>query len=179
MATRVPATARIQGRSGVSPHHPWIGVCAFALFVLTAAPALAQSNNVRLTKLSDVPFGTITNFASDSVSSQSVCAFSASATKNYHVTASGSGTGGAFSLASGSSSLAYDVQWNGASGQTSGTQLSPNVALTGLLSAATQQACNSGPATSGSLIVILRSSAVSSARTGSYSGTLTLVIGPE
>lgn len=179
MAIRVPATAHIRGRSGPTPLRPWICACAFALLALAAGPALAQSNNVRLTKLSDVPFGTITNFGADSVSSQSVCAFSSSSTKNYHVTANGSGAGGAFSLASGSSSLAYDVQWNSASGQTSGTQLSPNVALTGLLSAATQQACNSGPATSGSLIVIVRSSAISSAQAGNYSGTLTLVIGPE
>jgi hypothetical protein len=47
------------------------------------------------------------------------------------------------------------------------------------VSTATQQTCNSGPATSASLVVILRTAALSSAAAGSYSGSLTLVIGPE
>jgi hypothetical protein len=95
------------------------------------------------------------------------------------VQATGSGSGGAFTLASGSASLAYEVQWSQVSGQTSGTQLSPNVALTGQVSSATQPSCNSGPSTSASLIVILRSAQLSAAAAGSYSGTLTLLVAPE
>ena len=55
----------------------------------------------------------------------------------------------------------------------------PCVPLTGQISSATQQTCNNGPANSASLVVIVRSAALSSAAAGSYSGTLTLVIGPE
>jgi hypothetical protein len=58
-------------------------------------------------------------------------------------------------------------------------QLSPNVPLTGQTSTATQQTCNSGPATSASLIVVLRSTALSSATAGTYNGAVTLLVGPE
>jgi hypothetical protein len=75
--------------------------------------------------------------------------------------------------------LAYDVEWSGQSGQSSGTALSPNVALTGQTSSATQQFCNSGPSASASLVVVLRGSELSRARQGNYSGTLTLLIAAE
>jgi hypothetical protein len=95
------------------------------------------------------------------------------------VTASGSAPGGAFALTSGGALLDYEVQWSTAAGQASGTQLSPNMPFGGFISLATQQSCNSGPATSASLILLLRSTALSSARAGAYAGTLTLIIGPE
>lgn len=142
------------------------------------SPATAASN-ARISGLSDAAFGTITNLSADSIKAQNICVFSNTATSGYHVTANGSGTSGAFTLASGPNSLAYQVQWNSSSGQSSGTQLTPNVALTGLTSSATQQACNNGPATSASLIVIIRSTALLRATAGAYNGTLTLVIGPE
>lgn len=146
---------------------------------LAASPLHAQSNNVRITKLSDVAFGAIANVGADATSSQSLCVYANTAIQGYRITASGSAPGGAFSLTSGSFLLNYEVQWNQSPNQSSGTQLSPNVTLTGLISSATQQTCNSGPATSASLILVLRSSELSSARAGSYSGTLTLLVGPE
>ena len=95
------------------------------------------------------------------------------------VTATGTGPAGAFQLASGLGSLPFEVQWSSVSGQTSGATLSPNVPLTGQVSSATQQTCNSGPASSASLVLVLRSAALSSATAGTYNGTLTLVVGPE
>ncbi|MGN6850645.1 MAG: hypothetical protein ACTHJK_14410 [Sphingomicrobium sp.] len=151
-----------------------------ALLLLGAtSPARAASNNVRISSLADVAFGLLTNLSADAVSSQSVCVYANTATNGYNVRASGSGPGGAFSLASAGGSLPFAVEWNGSSGQSSGAQLTPNVALSGEVSSATQQTCNSGPATSASLIVILRAAALSSATAGSYNGSLTLVIGPE
>lgn len=141
--------------------------------------AALAGNNVRITALSDVSFGTLANLSSDAVRSQNICVYSNSSTNGYHVQATGSGSGGAFTLASGSASLAYEVQWAQLSGQTSGAQLSPNVSLTGQVSSATQQSCNSGPSSSASLIVILRSAKLSAAAAGSYSGTLTLLVAPE
>jgi hypothetical protein len=146
---------------------------------LAASPLHAQSNNVRISKLSDVAFGAIANVGADATSSQSPCVYANTANQGYRITASGSAPGGAFSLTSGSFLLNYEVQWNQAPSQSSGIQLSPNVTLTGLISSATQQTCNSGPATTASLILVLRSSELSSARAGSYSGTLTLLVGPE
>jgi hypothetical protein len=146
--------------------------------ILCGSSAGAQSTSVRISGMSDIAFGLLSS-GSDATSAQNVCAFSTTATKGYHVTASGSGASGAFTLANSGSTLAYEVQWNKLSGQSSGTNLTPNVALTGQTSAATQQQCNSGPASSATLIVVVRGTAVGTAAGGNYSGTLTLLLGPE
>jgi hypothetical protein len=151
--------------------------CGLPLFAASAG--VAANDKVRITGLGDVAFGTITNLAVDSVNSQSLCLYSSSGTGGYNVTASGSGAGGAFELASGPQSLPFDVQWSNLSGQSSGAQLTPNVPLTGQVSTASQQTCNSGPATSASLILVVRATALSSATAGIYNGTLTLIVGPE
>jgi hypothetical protein len=151
---------------------------AFACLALV--PAQAFGANVQITGLGDVNFGTISNLSVDAVSAQSVCVFSDTATAGYQITATGSGSSGAFNLsASGGKRLIYQVEWNALAGQSSGTQLTAKATLTGLKSSATSATCSSGPATSASLIVIEPASALSSAIVGSYSGTLTLLIGPE
>jgi hypothetical protein len=153
---------------------------AAALILLVAPTALqAQSDNVRITDLSDVNFGTLGNLGVDAILAQNICVFANTTGRRYRVQAAGSAPGGAFALTSGASLLPYEVQWSASSGQSSGTQLTSGVARTGLVSAATQQACNSGPATSASLVILLRSTSLSSARAGSYSGTLTLVVGAD
>ena len=154
------------------------GAVALALLVVPAA-LQAQSNRVRITKLSDVNFGTLANLGVDAIMAQNICVFANTTGRRYRVQGTGSAPGGAFALTSGGSLLPYEVQWSASSGQSSGTQLTSGVGQTGLVSAATQQACNSGPATSASLIILLRSTTLSSARAGSYSGTLTLVIGAD
>jgi spore coat protein U-like protein len=154
-------------------------ICAASCaLVLIATPASAASK-ARITGLSDVAFGTIANLGVDAIRTENVCVYSTSTTSGYNVTASGTGPSGAFQLASGTRSMPFEVQWSGSPGQTSGTTLSPNVPLTGQVSTATQQACSSGPSSSASLVVVLRSAALSSATAGTYNGTLTLVVGPE
>lgn len=160
----------------------WRRVVASVLAIAAmAAPArvAAQSQNVRVTKLSDVTFGALTNLGADAASSQDICVYANTSGNRYRVTASGSGPGGSFALSSGSNLLPYEVQWGASSGQSSGLQLSANSAQTGLVSSATQQTCNSGPISSASLIVLVRSTSLSSAMAGSYGGTLTLMIGAE
>ena len=155
----------------------------FAVACILASLALASpagaANKARITGLTDVAFGTIANLTVDAIQTQNICVYSSSATSGYNVTASGTGSGGNFELSSGSLSLPFEVQWSPTSGQNSGSQLNPNVPLTGQISSANQQSCNAGPASSASLIVILRSSALSSATASTYNGTLTLVVGPE
>lgn len=146
---------------------------------ILASPVSAASNNVRLTKVSDVAFGMLANFAADAIQSQSLCVYANTDTNGYNVRAFGSGSGGEFTLASGGDTLPFDVQWNSVAGTSNGAQLLPNVAMTGQVSSARQQTCNSGPAFSGSLVVILRAASVSSAAAGTYSGSLTVVIAPE
>lgn len=135
------------------------------------APAVAQG--VQISNLSDLGFGLVTDVSSDKVRAQSVCAFSGVLGGRYTVTASGSGAGGAFTLSNGSATLPYEVQWSASSGQTSGTNLiagSPLAGQTMLLSCPVLQSTNA------SLIVILRGTALSAARSGSYGGTLTIIL---
>ena len=150
-----------------------------ALFASLATPASAASSNVRITGLVDLAFNTITDLASDTSQEEDVCVFSSSSTNGYRVTATGSGSSGAFALSAGGNRLAYEVQWNSQAGQLTGTQLTSGTPLTGLVSSASQQTCNSGPSASASLIVILRASALSAAVPGTYTGQLNLLIAPE
>jgi hypothetical protein len=78
--------------------------------------------------------------------------------------------------------LPFDVQWSDTPAQTSGSQLLPNRPLTGQHSSSGGGAaddCSSGPATTASLIIILRSSALGAASSGTYTGTLNLLVAPE
>jgi hypothetical protein len=147
--------------------------------LLSASPALAASNKVRISDLSDVNFGIIANLGADAIRNQSVCVYADTNSNGYNVTASGTGPGGAFLLSSGPRTMSYEVQWSSSSGQSSGTQLTSNVPLTGLVSGATHQTCGNGPATTASLIILLRSNVLWSATAGAYDGTLTLVVGAE
>lgn len=153
------------------------------LFVIWTPQAFAQStgaDKVRISGNSDVAFGSVSSFVADYVRSQSVCLYAkAPPSDNYRITATGSGSNGAFSLSSGTDTLPYEVQWSNSPGQTSGIQFSPNVPLTGLPNSAREDDCSKGPASTASLIVTLRSAAVSSAIAGSYGGSLTLLVAPE
>ena len=147
--------------------------------LLIPAEAMAASNKVRITNLSDVAFGSLANLSVDAVRSQSVCLYADTNTNGYTITAMGTGPSGAFQLTSGLAVMDYEVQWSSSAGQSSGAQMAPNIPLTGQVSPATHQACNNGPPTSASFIVLLRSNALSGAEAGAYNGTLTLVVGPE
>jgi hypothetical protein len=142
-----------------------------------AGPASA-ANKARLTGLSDVSFGVVPSFA-DQTASQSVCAYTSSATQRYSVSAVGDGSGGAFQLSSGSAQLPYEVLWADASNQTSGTSLDAGTATGGFTSTTNQQTCNSGPPSTASLTIIIRSAALNAAQAGDYSGTLQVTIAPE
>lgn len=145
---------------------------------LAPSASAAPGDQVRIQGLSDVAFGSVANLALDSRLSQSVCAFSSSTGNGYTITAMGSGAGGAFRLNSGAATMDYDVEWADAAGRTSGTPLVANTALSGLSSSVNNQNC-SPSGTSASLIVVVRALAASAATAGSYSGTLTLIIGPN
>lgn len=155
-------------------------ILPFAL--LSAAiglPQQAWGQKVRVTNLSDVNFGLISNLQADARRSQNVCLFSNSTGGRYSITATGSGAGSSFALNDGANLLPYEVEWSDQSGQTNGTSLVPTVTATGRVTAASQQTCNSGPATSASLIVVLRASSLAQAREGDYSGSLTLLVAAE
>jgi hypothetical protein len=164
---------------GTPKRVPRAGACLALILALIGQPHPASAQKVRITNLSDVDFGLLSNLQADSRRSQNICLFSNSAGNAYSVAASGSGAGSAFTLSNGSNSLAYEVEWSDQSGQSNGSSLTPNGALTGRTSSATHQFCNSGPAASASLIIVLRSTDLAQAREGSYTGSLTLLISAE
>jgi len=115
-----------------------------------------------------------------------VCVYSS--TGSYKVTATGSGSGNAFSIASGSNTIPYTVTWNnaGAGGglSNSGTGLTSTVQSTNFGNAATTTAdCNGGGPTNDTARIILSISnadltAAMSSSTA-YTGTLTMLITPN
>lgn len=158
--------------------HPYRSIAAITAMLILQSPAHA-ADRVQISGLSDISFGTLTSFSVDTIRSQSICVYAKSSLDNYRVTATGSGAGGAFLLASGADTLPYEVQWSALSGQATGTTLTAGVPLGAQHSTATRPICDKGPPTTASLIVVLRSAAVSSAISGTYTGTLTLLIQPE
>jgi len=137
---------------------------------------------VQISGLSDFAFGTLDPSTAAS-SSKNVCVWSNTGTKGYNITATGDGggTGNAFKLSNGSTTVDYGVAWAGTSGASSGTALTTNAAATGFTSTATSPTCASGASSTASLIVNF-STAQMQAAVGSataYTGTLTLVVAPE
>lgn len=148
-------------------------LCSFAL-----ASEQAEAQTVRLTKLSDVAFGNVAT-ASDITRAQNVCAYASNLSGLYSVRASGSGAGGALTLAGPGAPMAYQVQWSATVGATSGTALPANTTVGGFNDGNVVETCNLISTSSASLIVILRAAALGAATAGSYSGTLTLVLGAQ
>ena len=137
-------------------------------------------SRVQITGLSDISFANVEPNAAAS-SSQNNCVWSNTATKGYTITASGSGAGGAFTLASASlTPVPYSVLWNQSSGQTSGTSLTAATASTGFISTATAPGCATSPSSTSSLTVTIAQpqlQAMPSLTT--YTGTLTLLVNPQ
>lgn len=135
---------------------------------------------VRISGLSDVTFSSV-DPSLDASDAQNVCVWSNTSTKGYSITATGSGAGGAFTLASGALPVVpYAVEWASSSGQTSGTSLAAATALTAQTSTATNSDCSAGPSASASLVVSIGSATLQGMSAGvTYNGTLTLVVAPE
>ena len=144
-----------------------------------AAPAYPSA---RITGLTDVNFGII-NSALDQSFSQNVCIYSVKGNGNqeigYSVQATGDGAGGAFSLASGSQILPYEVRWADAANQTSGTQLTAGALVSGFANSSDSQTCFGGAQQNASLTVTVRGTQIAAATAGNYSGVLQVTIVPE
>ena len=136
-------------------------------------------NRVQLSGLTDVSFAN-QDPATAAASAQNVCVWSNTSTKGYNVTATGSGTANAFTLANGALTVPYSVEWAQTSGQASGTALTTGSALTGLKSTATNALCAAGPSSTASMIVKMSTANLQSMQAATtYTGTLTLVVAPE
>jgi hypothetical protein len=153
-----------------------------ALAVLTAPSVARAQLQSRITGLADVNYGTINAFV-DQTNSQNVCVhsvfrlFGFPVRRDYSVVATGSGAGGAFTLASGPRTLPYEVRWADAANQTTGTQLTAGATAAGFGNASTNQTCGGGD--TASLIVTVTGSSLATASAGSYSGVLSITIVPN
>lgn len=157
--------------------------CTLAIVGVLALPQQASAQlippTVNITALSDVPFGTFTaaTIGTNQSSAQSLCVYSS--LTSYTIKATGSGSGGAFTISNGSATLAYTVQWAFSGGQTSGTALSAGTGLKGT-PGLLDLLCGLGLLTShASLIIGLPSANLSAAQAGSYTGTLSLMVSPN
>lgn len=133
----------------------------------------------RLSGLTNVTFANV-NSASNARNAQNVCAWSNTPTRGYRITASGSGTGNAFTLSAGMLKVPYTVQWNGTSGRTTGSALNAGTQSGGFVSAATHQQCASGPSASASLIITISAANLQTMQPAvTYTGALTLLMTPQ
>ena len=161
-----PATAATQGT---------LGATSTGNITIT----VSVPSRVQITGLTDVAFTNV-DPTTTATNAQSNCVWSNTATKGYTITATGSGTSGAFTLASGAlTPVVYSVQWNQSTGQSSGTALTAATASGTFNSTATTPTCSTAPATSSSLIVSISSTQLlSMASLTIYTGTLTLLVSP-
>ena len=142
--------------------------------ILASIPSRA-----RITGLSDVSFANQDPSTAASAA-QNVCVWSNTATKAYTITATGSGTGSAFTLSNGAGTVPYAVEWAATSGQTSGSALIAGTASPSQATGALDQTCSSAPAASASLIVKMTTTDLGTMTAGSnYTGTLTLLVTPQ
>lgn len=165
VASVLPAGAASDGTIG--------GTSSGSLLVSLTVPQL-----VRISSLDDIDLGTFSG-AGDVTGRDDVCVWST--TRGYRVTASGSGTAGAFQLtgASPTDVIPYQVQWADAAGETSGAALSTGAALNAQSAATSSPTCGGGSALNASVIVVIAETDMTAATASAYSGTLSLLVEPQ
>jgi hypothetical protein len=161
-----PASAATQGTLG-------------ATSTGTVTITVSVPSRVQITALSDVTFSNV-DPTTTATSTQNNCVWSNTATKGYTITATGGGTGGAFTLRSGAlAPVTYNVQWNQSTGQSTGTALTAGAPSSTFVSTATTPTCATSPTTSSSLIVSIPSAQLlNMASLTNYTDTLTLLVSP-
>lgn len=166
-----PAMAATQGSPGTTS-------------TATATISASVAARVDISSVSDVTFGDadlgpVMNTSNQATKASNVCVWSNNADKSYYITATGSGTSNAFSMANSTNPVVpYQVYWNTTSGQTTGTQLITGTKSAKLTSTATAPNCGSG--TSATLVVgIMGSDANTMLAATTYTGTLTLLVAPN
>lgn len=140
--------------------------------LLSAIPAHAQL--VQITSVGNFGFGAWSG-SGDLHSTDQVCIYRSSGGSNYRITATGSGAASSFRVANGGANIAYEVRWQPlpAGSLTSLTAGSP----TGFSGAS--GSINCGGSTNALLDITITETALSAASSGSYSGTLTLLLEPN
>jgi hypothetical protein len=174
LAGAAVSTALLAGSAGAATQGT-LGATSTGSISITASVA----NRAQITGLTDVTF-TAVDPGTAATQPQSNCVWSNTSTKGYSITATGSGTAGAFTLANAGATVPYSVQWAQSSGQSSGTALTAGTALPGQISTAANPTCSTSPTTTSSLVVGIAPTNLQSMVAGaSYTGTLTLLVSPQ
>lgn len=134
-------------------------------------------NRALITSLADVSFANADPSAAVS-NSQGPCVWSNTATRKYTITASGSGTAGAFTLTDGTVVVPYSVSWANSANASSPSALTAGTATAALVASATNISCSAG-VDSTLKVGIAASDLQNMVATNSYQGTLTLVVTPQ
>lgn len=163
-AATAPANAATQGS---------IGSTSSGSVAITAT----VPNRALITNLADVTF-TNADPSVAATNSQGPCVWSNTSTRNYTVTATGSGTSNAFTIASGSSVIPYSVGWANSAGASSLNSLVAGSASSAVASNATNISCG-GSGNSTLKVTIAASDLQDMIATQTYTGTLTLVVTPQ
>jgi hypothetical protein len=116
--------------------------------------------------------------AAAALSTQDVCVWSNTASRRYTINAIGNGASNAFTLAAGSNTVPYTVEWAQTSGKSVGTAMTAGLDLISQSSSAVAQDCGGGA--SASLIVGISSTALQTMTASTaYTGTLTLLVSAQ
>ena len=131
---------------------------------------------VRISGLQDAAFGAFGS--SDTRINDDVCIYSNTSGGNYDVTATGSGAGNAFTIASGPNTVPYRLFWNDVTGTVGQTELSAGTTLVGQTGAdRTDTSCSGG--NNANIDILIERASVEGNPNGTYTGVITLVIEPN
>ncbi len=153
-----------------------------AALAIVAGAALVPSGRAQaqalviVNRIDDLPFGTWSG-SGQMQQTMRHCVGSTSLGNRFNVRATGSGSGGAFTVASGANLVAYTVEYRS---PTSGAfqPLTPGVPRGGFVGTTTIN-CSFGLSEPAELRVIFSVADLTAARAGTYSGVLTLTVAPE
>lgn len=136
--------------------------------------SLSISNLVRITDVAPLNFGSYSGSGS-AVQDDSVCVYTNNPSGQYKITARGSGTLYAFTITNGSTTIPYTVRWNN-TGSTSGNfQIDANIQSSTLSGASTTSQTCAGVNNANFQVTMTRD-AILGVPSGTYTGTLTLII---
>lgn len=127
---------------------------------------IIKDNAVQITNVNDIDLGQHATLAADLAVGDDVCVFSSTSGYNVTITA----TGNTFALDSGSDTIPFTLEWNGAA-VTHGTQMT---GLTG-----DNVSLNCGASTNANFEVTVLAADFNAAPPGTYTNTLSLTVAPE
>lgn len=139
----------------------------------TVSVEIIIPNSIQVTQIDDIALGTFDG--SNNISrADTLCVYQANGGQ-YAVTLTGSGSGGAFELASGGSSVPYAVSWNDGNGAQTA---SPGIPLPGMgNSHSGDPQCNGGASNNATVTVDVLANDISAATaSGVHSGVLTVMV---